>query len=76
MASIAAVQEKLKNIKPAAKNAGEKYCELLDQILKECTAAQDLKDGLEALLNSGTTKILFSNRTCITLLLRRVATSV
>ena len=53
----AAVQEKLKNIKPAAKNAGEKYCEILDQILRECKVTQDLKDGLEALLNAGKTNI-------------------
>ncbi|KAL5469523.1 hypothetical protein EMCRGX_G030786 [Ephydatia muelleri] len=52
MASIAAVQEKLKNIKPTGKNAGEKYCEVLDQILRECKAVQDLKDGIEALLNA------------------------
>ena len=55
MASIAAVQEKLKNIKPTGKNAGEKYCEVLDQILRECKAVQDLKDGIEALLNAGKT---------------------
>ena len=55
MASIAAVQEKLKCIKPNAKNAGEKYCEVLDQILRECKVVQDLKDGIDALLNAGKT---------------------
>ena len=65
MASIAAVQEKLKNIKPTGKNAGEKYCEVLDQILRECKAVQDLKDGIEALLNAGKSSFCVYSRALI-----------
>lgn len=51
MASI--VQAKVKKVKPSARNAVEKYKEILDQTLKELTEPQDLREGLQAFITAG-----------------------
>ena len=47
------VQGKLKKVKPSAKNAVDKYKEVLDQTLKECRQPAELRDGLETFLTAG-----------------------
>ena len=47
------VQGKLKKVKPSAKNAVDKYKEVLDQTLRDLRQPAELRDGLETFLTAG-----------------------
>ena len=51
MASI--VQEKLKKVKPSAKNVVEKYKDVFDQVVRELKHPDEQRQGLEAFIGAG-----------------------
>ena len=53
---MAAVRDRLKKVKPTAKNAVEKYREVLDYALKNVRNPKDQEAGLQAFLTAGELK--------------------
>ena len=49
---MAAVRDRLKKVKPTAKNAAEKYREVLDYALKNVKSPKDQQEGLQAFLTA------------------------
>ena len=50
---MASVRDRLKKVKPTAKNAVEKYREILEYTLRNVQNSADQKVGLEAFLTAG-----------------------